>query len=73
MEVVILPVPSRESGRVASFRPVSVFFPVFFPRPSRAIAAYRDGYAVVELGEKVVLRGWRAIRLPQEGAIARVR
>jgi len=46
---------------------------VFFPRPSRAIATYRDGYAVVELGEKAALRGWRAIRLPQEGAIARVR
>ena len=46
---------------------------VFFPLPSRAIAAYRDGYAVVELGEKAALRGWRAIRLPQEGAIARIR
>jgi len=46
---------------------------VFFPRSSRAIAAYRDGYAVVELGKKIVLRGWRVICLPQEGAIARVR
>jgi hypothetical protein len=46
---------------------------VFFPRPSRAIAAYRNGYAVVELGGEAALRGWRAIRLPQEGAIARVR
>jgi hypothetical protein len=46
---------------------------VFFPRPSRAIAAYRDGYAVVELGEKAALRGWRAIRLPEAGAIVRVR
>jgi len=58
-------VPAREN-------PVAVFF----PRSSRAIAAYRDGYAVVELGEKgekAVLRGWRVIRLPQGGAIARVR
>jgi|GEM_PF-1881946 len=69
MEAVILPVPSREPGRVASFRPVSVFF----PRSSQAIVAYQNGYAVVELGEKAVLRGWRVIRLPQGGAIARVR
>jgi hypothetical protein len=46
---------------------------VFFPGSSRAIAVYQDGYAVVELGEKAALRGWRAIRLPNQGAIARVR
>ena len=60
---MIVEVPARE-------KPVAVFF----PRPSRAIAAYRDGYAVVELGEKAALRGWRAICLPYQGAaIARVR
>jgi hypothetical protein len=46
---------------------------VFFPRSFRAIAAYRDGYAVVELGEKAALHGWRVICLPNQGAIARVR
>jgi hypothetical protein len=72
MEAVILPVPSREPGWVASFRPVSVFFPLC-PRSRIAVVVYGNGYGVVELGEKATLLGWRAIRLPQEGAIARVR
>jgi len=72
MEGVILPVPSREPGRAVSSRPVSVFFPLCSP-PRIAVAVYEHGYAVVELGEKAALRGWRAIRLPNQGAIARVR
>jgi hypothetical protein len=59
---MIVEIPAREN-------PVAVFF----PRSSQAIAAYRDGYAVVELGEKIALRGWRVICLPNQGAIARVR
>jgi hypothetical protein len=41
--------------------------------PWLAIAAYEKGYAVVELGDEVVLRGWQEVRLSDEKAIARIR
>jgi hypothetical protein len=54
---------------------------VFFTRsdghwpdePWLAIAAYEKGYAVVELGDEVVMRGWQEVRLSEDKAIARVR
>jgi hypothetical protein len=72
MEDVILPGLPRVPGCPSLFHPISVFFPLCSP-PRIAVAVYGHGYAVVELGEKAALLGWRAIRLPNQGAIARVR